>query len=91
MVSSREPEDFLAEKAGTASATILVRVVEDVSEGEDPSHVGGRNDDGIGRFRGVRVGFVVSTLCPSAIESVLDLGGVVRWSEFRHKGAGCPP
>jgi hypothetical protein len=91
MVGSREPHDFLTEKAGTAGENILDGVVEDVSKGEDPSHVGGRNDDGIRRFGGVRVGLVVSTLCPSSIEAVFDLGWVVRGSEFRHKGAECLP
>jgi hypothetical protein len=91
MVSSRKPEDFLAEKAGTASENILDRVVEDVSEGKDTGYVGGRNDDGIGGFGGFRVGSVVAALCPLAIKPILDLGGVVRWGEFRHKEAQCLP
>ena len=91
MVSSREPKDFLAEKASTSSENILDRVVEDVSEGKDPGHVGGRNDNGISWFGGVRVGSVVAALCPLAIEPILDLGGVVRGSEFRHKEAQCLP
>ena len=91
MVSSREPEDFLPKKAGTASENILDRVVEYVSECEDPGHVGGRNDDGIGGFGGVRVGSVIAALCPLAIEPVFDLSGVVRGSEFRHKEAQCLP
>jgi hypothetical protein len=91
MVSSRKPEDLLAEKASTASENILDGVVQDVSKGEDPGNVGGRNDDGIAGFGGVRVGSVVAALCPLAIEPIFDLGGVVRGSEFRHKGAGCPP
>ena len=91
MVSSREPEDFLAEKAGTASENILDRVVEDVSEGKDPGYVGGRNDDGIGGFGGVRVCSVVAALRPLAIEPIFDLGGVVRGCEFRHKEAQCLP
>ena len=91
MVSSREPEDFLAEKAGTASENILDGVVQYVSKGKDPGHVGGRNDDRISGFGGVRIGSVVAALCPLAIEPILDLGGVVRGSEFRHKEAQCLP
>ena len=91
MVSSREPEDFLAEKAGTASENILDGVVEYVSESEDPGYVGGRDDDGIGGFGGVRVGSVVAALRPLAIEPIFDLGWVVSGSEFRHKEAQCLP
>ena len=91
MVSSREPEDFLTEKAGTASENILDGVVQYVSEGEDPGHVGGRNDDGIGGFGGCWIGSVVAALCPLVIEPILDLGWVVRGSEFRHKEAQCLP
>ena len=81
----------MAKQAGTASENILDGVVQYVSEGEDPGHVGGRNDDGIGGFGGVRVGSVVAALRPLAIEPVFDLSGVVRGSEFRHKGAECLP
>ena len=91
MVSSRKPKDFLAKQAGTASENILDGVVQYVSEGEDPGHVGWRNNDGIGGFGGVRVGSVVAALRPLAIEPVFDLSWVVRGSEFRHKGAQCLP
>ena len=73
VVGSREPKNGVTLLTCPAGKNILNGVIEHMSHGQHPSHIGWRDDDGVrGLFR-IRVPLKGTVLFPGMIEAVLHL------------------
>ena len=73
VVGSGEPKYGVALLAGPAGKNVLDGVVEHMSHGQHPSHIGWGDDDGVRGFFRIRVPLKGTVLFPGMIEAVLHL------------------
>ncbi len=71
VIGAGEPKDFVTLHALATGEDVLQRVVEHMTHRQDAGHIWGRDDDGIGRLRGRRIGGEVTFRQPVGVPLVL--------------------
>ena len=72
MIRTRKPEDLVSGLASAAGEDVLQCVVENMSERENSSDIGWRNDDGESRFGGRGIGLKETLVDPPGIPFIFD-------------------